>query len=232
MSLTSKKSSAGDRFLVPDLSPRDRPILKNLKPKWVFVAESPHVSEVEPVEKSERRPLCGMAGKQWWGLLTELLEGESNSDVSLEHLLDFCSKHRLTVMNAIQYPLDPKVTRVFKEADPRQIVGFSKEPGEFFYKKKKSSLALIQKIEDLAERLNDPAIRHLPVYSLGLDSEWFVTRALEMLSAESRFAGRLPHPSAWWRRGGLFGRVAREKLLEILSSPNISKQESSSQLSL
>src|SRR5688572_14384703 len=127
------------RFFVPDLSPHDRQSLRGMRPCIVFVAESPHVSEIEPEKPGDRRPLCGVAGRQWWGLLTDLLEGRVDADVSLEHLLDFCLKHRIVVLNAVQYPLDPKVTKGFPDADPLKNLGFSKLSGMQFYKKLKNS---------------------------------------------------------------------------------------------
>src|SRR5690349_20606081 len=73
----------GKRFFVPDLAPYNRTSLSDLIPRVVFVGESPHVNEVEPEALNERRPLCGAAGRQWWKLLGELLEGEISEDVSL-----------------------------------------------------------------------------------------------------------------------------------------------------
>jgi hypothetical protein len=204
------------RYFVPDLSPQDRDILKSLKPKWVFVAESPHVSEVEPESLRDRRPLCGMAGKKWWGLLSEILEGESNSDVGLDRLLKFCAKQKIAVMNAVQYPLDPKVGAKFPGADPAKNLGFNKVSGLYSYKKLKKSKVVQKAIQELSERLSHPSVAHLPVYSLGNDAEWFVQQALEILEDQDRYAGKIYHPSAWWRKGGYFGRVAKEKLQAIL----------------
>lgn len=205
-----------DRYFVPDLSPHDRKSLKGTRPKIVFVAESPHTSEVEPEEKNARRPLCGAAGRVWWGMLSEILEGERSEEVSLDRLLDFCKRYDIIVMNAVQYPLDPKVAAQYPEADPVKNLGIAKANGEFSFKKK-TNPTVQAAISDLRERLEDPALHGAPVWPLGNDAEWFVMQALGADEAKTRVAGKIPHPSAWWRRGGHFGRVARQKLSEIFS---------------
>jgi len=53
------------------------------------------------------------------------------------------------------------------------------------------------------------------VHSLGNDSEWFVKRALQQLGQEERFGSKIPHPSAWWRKGGYYGEVAQAQLKSI-----------------
>src|SRR4051794_1908150 len=130
-----EKITGPARYFVPDLSPRDHGTPE--MPRAVFVAESPHISEVTPAKRIDRRPLCGMAGKAWWSLLSEILEGQANPDVSLERELEVCRKHRIAVMNAVQYPLDPKVTASFPDFDPAKQLGFNKVAGEFGYKKQK-----------------------------------------------------------------------------------------------
>src|SRR4051794_8604940 len=117
------------RYFVPDLTPQARAKLRALRPRAIFVAESPHVSEIAPESLAERRPLCGKAGLKWWSLLSELLEGQASADVSLERLEEICRKHRIAILNAVQYPLDPKVTAAFPGANPEQTIGFSKAPG-------------------------------------------------------------------------------------------------------
>ena len=204
------------RYFVPDLTPEARPELKTSRPSVVFVAESPHVSEVTPEKLGERRPLCGKAGQQWWGLLSEMLEGKASADVSLARLEKICRAHHIAVMNAVQYPLDPKVAASFPEAEPSRTIGFSKAPGPSHYKKMKSTTELKRALDSLRARLEDPGLKNSPVYCLGNDAEWFVAQALGREEFERRVKGRIPHPSAWWRKGGLFGRVAREKLGPIL----------------
>jgi hypothetical protein len=206
-----------ERYFVPDLSPRDRETLSRMKPDFVFVAESPHVSEVAPEKLFERRPLCGVAGKQWWSLLSEILEGSKNEDVSLVRLLQICSRYQIAVLNAVQSPLDPKVAAQFPEANPNQNLEFNKVTGPLSYKKLKTSKAVQAALKSLNERLNHPQLADARIYCLGNDAEWFVKNALSQSPALSRVDGRIPHPSAWWRRGGLFGRTAREKLSQIFS---------------
>jgi len=202
------------RFHVPDLTPRDRPELEGLRFRYVFVAESPHISEIEPETESERRPLCGAAGKVWWNALSETLTGVSNENLSLEYFLKFCRKHRIAIANAVQVPLDPKVMRLFPDADPMRTLGFSKEMGPRHYKK----ASLEKVLADLRRRLSDPGLQGAKVVTLGNDADWFIRAALPQDDFERIYAGKVAHPSAWWRRGGHFGRVSRETLKTLLDT--------------
>ncbi len=136
-------------------------------------------------------------------------------DLSLVSLLKFCSKHQTVVMNAVQYPLDPKVAQRFPDADPAKNLGFSKVSGPDSYKKRKQSLQVTAAMASLRSRLMHPTVSGLPVYSLGNDSEWWVRQALGEMDFEQRYAGKIPHPSAWWRRGGSFGKIAEAQLQDI-----------------
>ncbi len=201
-------------YRVPDLTPRDRPELRGLKFRYVFVAESPHISEVEPEAEPDRRPLCGAAGKVWWKALSEIIEGVTNENLSLEYFLKFCAQHRIAIANAVQVPLDPKVTRLFPDADPILTLGFSKEVGPHHYKK-----AVLKKtLADLHDRLTDSALDGAKIVSLGNDADWFIRTALSAEELEKLYAAKIAHPSAWWRRGGYFGRMARETL-KLLFDP-------------
>lgn len=215
------KPKENQRYFVPDLSPMDRRELAGLKPRAIFVAESPHVSEVEPDERLARRPLCGAAGKVWWKLLSEIFEGTENPDVSLARLLEICRKNRIVVLNAVQNPLDPKVAKKFPAAEPVECLGFAKAAGPSGYKKMKNDPCVLDAVEKLRKRLTHPALARAPIWSLGNDAEWFVTRALTPEEQIQRVRGKLPHPSAWWRRGGLFGRTAKEKLTEIFLKDSV-----------
>jgi hypothetical protein len=198
-------------FRVPDLTPRDRPELHGLKFRYVFVAESPHVSEIEPEVESERRPLCGAAGKVWWNALSEALESKPNENLSLEYFLKFCRKHRIAIANAVQVPLDPKVMRLFPKADPMRTLGFSKELGPNHFKKAE----LKKPLADLRKRLEDPGLKGAKIVALGNDADWFVRAAIDSEDIDRLYAMKLAHPSAWWRRGGYFGRVSREGLQKL-----------------
>jgi hypothetical protein len=202
------------RFFVPDLSPIDRVELQKVAPKTVFVAESPHISELEPDSESERRPLCGKAGKQWWSLLGEFIEDDPGEEVDLQRMLRLCQAVPIAVINAIQFPLDPKVARVFPKADPVKNLGFSKEPGPFSFKKLKEGEGVRSCISALRGRLLNPYLLGAQVICLGNDAQWFVEAALGE-QASKRMGVKIPHPSAWWRRGGLYGRMARERAIEI-----------------
>ncbi len=204
------------RYFVPDLSPMDRSELRKMNPKWVFVAESPHLNEIESETRGERRPLCGAAGKQWWSLLTEIFEGKASADVSLSHMIRFCLKHRVVILNAVQHPLDSKIEAKYPLASPVRNLGFTKTPGPKTYKKLKEGKDVKSAISRLEQRLNSSLLKNAPIYCLGNDAEWFVHRALKDTLEAIRIGVKIPHPSAWWRRGGYFGRVARERLTEIL----------------
>src|ERR1041385_4046995 len=86
-----------DRFLVPDLTPGERPALKGLIPEVVFIAESPHRDEVAPERVAERRPLCGAAGRDLWKVFGELIEGRSSADTDLKRQLELCRAGRFAV---------------------------------------------------------------------------------------------------------------------------------------
>lgn len=210
-----------ERYFVPDLTPRDRPQLKGMRVRCIFVAESPHVSEIEPQELEERRPLCGVAGREWWGMLSQILEGASMPktdivDVSLKRMLKLCRKHGIAVMNAVQYPLDPGIATRVAGAAPMKTVGFTKLAGENGYKQLKSGTDVRRELRGLADRLGHPGLSEASIFPLGLDAEWFVRQALGKDAAAARMGERVPHPSAWWRQGGHFRQVAREKLERIL----------------
>jgi hypothetical protein len=208
--------SPASRSFVPDLSPEAHPEIRWKKIRQVFIAESPHVSEVTPEKSDERRPLCGMAGRAWWGMLSEIAEGKRDEDVSLERLLRFCASRGIAILNAVQFPLDPGVAKKVPAADPLKTIGFSKATGPRSYKRMRDSSEVKRALQSLRKRLDHPALKGADLYTLGLDADWFVKRAEPEETAELSVKGRLPHPSAWWRRGGHFGRVARAQLEEIL----------------
>lgn len=121
-------------------------------------------------------------------------------------------RHRVAVLNAVQFPLDPAVTRLFPDADPMRTVGFSKLAGERHYRRLKKSPQVQESLDHLKKRLDDPALAGKPIYCLGKDAEWFVKAALPQVAI-----GWIPHPSAWWRKGGKFEQDARAKLREIFT---------------
>lgn len=210
-----KSRLSRSRYFVPDLSPQQRPELSAVRPRVVFVGESPHVREVEPQAAQERRPLCGPAGKAWWKALGEALEGDVSDDVSLERMLRLCGRHSIAVINAVQLPLDPGITRVLPDADTVKLLGFSKAAGPAHYKRRKAAPEVRAAVALLRERLMHPSVLSAAVHPLGNDAEWFVREALA--GDASRIARKLPHPSAWWRRGGWFGQEARKILKEIFA---------------
>jgi hypothetical protein len=213
-----KRANYEKRFFVADLSPEQRVELKKFKPRYVFVAESPHVSEVEPEDPKARRPLCGSAGREWWGMVGELVCSEDSRATDLERLLRLCRAGSLAVMNAVQYPIDPKITMHYGAgADPVENLGFSKV-APATYKKLKSGPDVEAAIDRLRARLVHPSVRDIAVISLGLDAQWFVSAALSAKVGVGRHLMTIPHPSAWWRRGGAFREKARDQLTTLLCS--------------
>lgn len=228
-----KNAKYRDRYLVPDLSAEARPELKGLKPRLIFVAESPHEAETAPADQGVRRPLCGRAGQSFWKMIGEQLGGQSSSDTSLERLLELVRKGQFAVLNAVQYPLDPKITLYYGEAvDPVLQLGFSKVPPAS-YKKLKSTREVECAVEELKRRLVHPSLRSAPIISLGNDAQWFVAQAVSPVGT-GRHLMTIPHPSAWWRQGGKLREKAREKLELLLNPASLQRlqNEASSQASL
>lgn len=211
----ARSESYKDRYFVPDLSPMDRPRLKNLRPKYVFIAESPHLNEIEETEASARRPLCGRAGQKWWALVAEVLGCNPPPDLSSRSLEDFCLENQLAVLNAVQYPMDPKITAKYPKADPILTVGFSKASGPTFYKKSGVRSELDLALQSLKNRLENEKIRATPRYALGNDALWIIEQAIQ------KSVPKIPHPSAWWRKGGAFGRTARAQLVSLFQGASL-----------
>ncbi|MEW6057859.1 MAG: hypothetical protein AB1540_14725 [Bdellovibrionota bacterium] len=205
-----------ERFFVPDLTPEQRSQLKKLKPKLVFVAESPHESEVAPEMRAERRPLCGKAGREWWQKIGQILKDEDDKSTELGRLLELCLAGDFAVMNAVQYPLDPKITLYQgEEAAPVRGLGFSKV-SPYSYKKLKDTEAVRRAVQNLRERLNHSSLVHALVVSLGNDAQWFVNQALQ--GSLERHLETIPHPSAWWRQGGKLRTRAELQLTSLLGA--------------
>lgn len=213
---TEQVFSPNRRYFVPDLSPMDRHLLKTAEIQAVFIAESPHISEIESEVEELRRPLCGMAGRQWWTMLAEVLGENEEVGLSAESLQLFCRKYRIAVLNAVQYPLDPKVTKRFQEADPVKNLGFQKASGPYSFKRLRATESVQSVLRHLEKRVRHPSLSQAKIYCLGNDAQWFLGQALAPYPEDfQRFVDKIPHPSAWWRQGGFFGRVAHEKLDKI-----------------
>ncbi|MBI2711751.1 MAG: hypothetical protein HYX41_02645 [Bdellovibrio sp.] len=187
----SPSFSPNRRFFVPDLSPLDRPLLKS----------------------------ATMAGRVWWTMLAEILGENDEVDLSAESLQHFCRKYKIAILNAVQYPLDPKVAKRFPEADPVSNLGFQKATGPYSFKKQRPNECVQTCIQSLAARVRHSSLAGAKVYCLGNDAQWFLGHALGPYPEDfQRFVDKIPHPSAWWRQGGYFGRVAHEKLSQIFAS--------------
>ena len=202
-----------DRYRVQDLIPSQ-------KTKIVFIAESPHKDEVAPENSQERSPFRGTAGREWWSALAKFTQTKpANRDVPpRDQLLKICSELEISVMNAVQFPLDPKITlHEGKACSPVEYLGFQKSSGPEGYKAvlKKGGRhnPVVSAIGDLKARLievnksNQVSI----VVCLGNDSRWFVERALEGIS-DGLEIQTIAHPSSWWRKAEY--RTRALKLLE------------------
>ena len=203
------------RYEVPDLSPEQRSQLGIVRPGFIFVAESPHINEIEPENRAERRPLCGKAGQAFWRMIGSLIADEDSADTSLARQLKLCQLGNFAVLNAVQFPLDPKVMVVTGPAgDPGVHLGFSKV-APTTYKKLSSTKNVEAAIALLRARLTHPSLADALVISLGNDAQWFVNRAVGTVG-QSRHLMTVPHPSAWWRQGGSLREKARAQLTQLL----------------
>ena len=219
----SRKYSA--RYRVEDLIPIfSRSNFSKLKA--VFIAESPHKDEVSSENPRERSPFRGTAGKEWWGALSKIAGDQpiSGEIPSREKLLEICFELGIVVMNAVQFPLDPKITlHQGHSCDPVEFLGFQKSSGPLGYKAvlknsdRKNSVnnPVGEAILDLRMRLeglkksNDVSI----IVCLGNDSRWFVERAAQGNLDDLKIQ-TIPHPSSWWRKAEYRSRAL--KLLEDL----------------
>jgi hypothetical protein len=110
-------------------------------------------------------------------------------------------------MNAVQFPLDPKI--VLHQGDaaaPYPWLGFEKASGGRGYRavfKAAPDGPVEAAIADLTARLERLAEAPAQVVCLGHDSRWFVEHARGRLPAgcalRSRELMTIPHPSSWWR---------------------------------
>jgi hypothetical protein len=202
-----------ERFCVPDLVPSSGRL------RAVFIGESPHRDEVAPKDAALRSPFRGVAGREWWAELVKL----AGSDLTVRPvpprpaLESLCSALGIAVMNAVQYPIDPKI--VLHQGDsaaPKMHLGFEKGSGEASYKavfKQGGSNPVFRAIADLAARLQALGDHEAQVVCLGNDSRWFVERALALLpeggALTRRPAVTIPHPSSWWRNAAYRTRAVQ-----------------------
>lgn len=189
------------RYRVPDLLPGAPE-----KARAVFVGESPHRDEVAPETPEERTPFRGMAGREWWSAVARL----SGREIAVKPmppravLEPLCRDLGIGLLNAVQYPLDPGITRhTGQDADPASALGFAKASGPTSYKRvfKEPARAnpVAQAIDDLKARLAPFVEAGVPVVCLGNDSRWFVDQALAENAEALARVQVMPHPSSWWR---------------------------------
>lgn len=201
------------RYRVDDLIPKFRN-KKDLK--ILFIGESPHRDEVVSLVAAERTPFRGFAGRKWWVMLGQFLDPPQllSPIPSRSVLLKVCSQLGIGVLNAVQFPLDPKI--ILHEGpvcDPWVQLGFEKGNSLRGYKTmletQKNPVA--KAIQDLATRLQPFQNQSVQIVALGNDSKWFVERAVLLLSPKSHLRHQtlcaLPHPSSWWRNKKFSHRV-------------------------
>jgi hypothetical protein len=221
--LTPESKRYRDRFYVEDLAPEISP----KRVKAIFIGESPHRDEVAPEDAAERSPFRGVAGREWWTELAKFLSYDVQTKPVPERavLMKMASELGIVVMNAVQYPLDPKITLHQEGSSPEEQLGFQKSTGPTGYKKVYKALGekspVARAIGDLAERLSVYEDSGAQIVSMGGDSRWFTDLALAKLPEGSALRSKpvlqIPHPSSWWRNA-IYRARAVATLEELLKA--------------
>lgn len=221
----SKRSHELRPLWVPDLLPPDLRAVK-----VVFIGESPHRDEVAPESEGERTPFRGMAGGEWWTALSRFLP-ESAQPKTMKpvppraELIEICEELSIAVLNAVQFPIDPKITLHQGESShPRVRLGFEKGSGIWGYRAVFSASGYDGPVGlaicGLASRLMSFSEGEASLVCLGKDAEWFVKKALNLLQRDRSTTCkpwlRIDHPSSWRRNSAYRERAA--KVLEDLLS--------------
>lgn len=199
-----------NRYRVLDLVPHGA--LTELRA--AFIGESPHRDEVAPPSFEQRSPFRGVAGREWWMELSRFLA----QPLALrpvpprEALLDACRQLRVAVLNAVPFPIDPKIVMHEGSAsEPRSALGFEKSSGPFGYKavyqRGGEGNPVASALRDLKSRLEPLVQAGVPLVCLGNDSRWFVERAV----GTQALTATIPHPSSWWRNASY-----RQRAVELL----------------
>ncbi len=217
------------RFRVEDLIPA----VPSGKPlKAVFIGESPHRDEVASEEADRRTPFRGVAGREWWKELARI-NSEMNGKLletkpvpSRPVLLELCRELGIGVMNAVQFPIDPKIVQHQGDySTPLAHLGFEKATGfgsyKAIFKQSGDEGPVGLAIRDLANRLRALQDQSLQIVCLGNDSRWFVDRAVILLPEDAAIRRLpilpVPHPSSWWRNE-LYRRRAVDALEGLLGT--------------
>ena len=200
-------SAYRERFRVEDLIPQ---IALGHELTAVFIGESPHRDEVASENAAERSPFRGTAGREWW---QELSQFQATSlpvkpVPDRMRLLQICSELQIGVMNAVQFPIDPKIClHQGNESDPYLYLGFEKSAGikgyKAIFKQNIDINPVLNSLEDLRARLSVFDKMPVQLVCLGNDSRWFVEHALKGFEGSPLTQKPLltiPHPSAWWRK--------------------------------
>ncbi len=212
------------RYRVDDLVP---PPGEWSRLRAVFIGESPHKDEVAPEDPRERSPFRGMAGREFWTEVAKYLKapGMTRPVPPRAELERICTELGMALMNAIQYPLDPKIALHYGEGcSPAEQLGFEKATGPRGYKaiakKGGPGNAVDAAIRDLVQRLSKLQSARAQLVCLGNDSCWFVERAIAGLPAEAALLSQpvltIPHPASWWRNAANRTR-ASETLRTLLA---------------
>ena len=203
-------SKDAERWRVPDLVPNGVELCA------IFVGESPHKDELKPEKKVERSPFRGSAGRRWWQEIFGCagLQLQNDAQVPPKAELEYvCHKLRIAVLNAIQYPIDPRITKHYPACVPREYLKFDKGTrdrngngkGPFGYKTvfddQDCTDPVGEAIMDLARRLKFFSNMPAQIVCLGNDSQWFVRQAIRRLPAGCALWGQepvtIPHPARW-----------------------------------
>ena len=225
------------RFLVPDLLP-PKSSLSSLRA--IFIGESPHRDEVLPEDSRERTPFRGIAGREWWAELTKFQVSpvQTRPVPNRKVLLEICAELQFALMNAVQFPIDPKITlHQGAKSSPHDQLGFEKGAGatgyKAVYKEDLDHNPVRHAILDLTRRLCLLKESHAQIVCLGNDSRWFVERAMELLPSNAAVLEKpllmVPHPSSWWRKASYRTRAV-DVLKELLGKQSLkeTKEESPS----
>lgn len=212
------------RYKVQDLVPEK-------VSRAVFVGESPHRDEVAPESPSERSPFRGVAGREWWSELAKFLSHPlaMRPVPPRATLMQVCEELEIAVMNAVQYPLDPKIMlHQGRESAPVVQIGFEKGVGEQSYKavyrQDLHPNPVESAIADLASRLTELKGAPAQIVCLGNDSRWFVERAVQEIPVDAPLVQKpvltIPHPSSWWRNSAY-----RARAVEVLGNMLVRRKE-------
>jgi hypothetical protein len=178
-----------------------------------FIGESPHKDEITPEKKIERSPFRGSAGRDWWAPILACAGRHGPHMLSRAEHEQVCHQLRIAVLNAVQYPIDPKISQHYPNCVPREFLEFDKGTrdrtgngkGPCGYKTvfqdQDFAGTVGERIIDLTGRLERFSQMPAQIVCLGNDSRWFVSQAIQRLHPACALTSRpletIPHPARW-----------------------------------